>query len=181
MGADISTLQGTRWGMPNMTGASVGPEKDKPVWSLDQTYRDTYGSVHNPIMGTIYNLILALPNPFDCELINSMRQSAMDQQIAMRMGYKNIPIIGWDPHEYHDEFNNAKYTSAFRPENPVAAAHNEFYIDRIRFTQPNELNPTLRHPMAGHTWGSRNNYAPGYGESFIQFDTSKWETARVEK
>ena len=77
----VYSAQGSRWGMPTICEPGVGPDKDKPIWSVDQTYRDNSGSFHNPMMSFINNMILALPNPLDCEIIEGLRKSAMDRQI----------------------------------------------------------------------------------------------------
>ena len=77
----VYSAQGTRWGMPTICEPGVGPDKDKPIWSVDQTYRDNSGSFHNPMMSFINNIIIALPNPLDCDMIEGLRKSAMDRQI----------------------------------------------------------------------------------------------------
>ena len=80
-----ASLSGTRWGLPSVNEQTCGPNKDKPIWSVDQTYRDTAGSIHNSFMGAVNTAILMMPNPLDCELITSLRKNAMDRQIAVSL------------------------------------------------------------------------------------------------
>merc|ERR1712227_240996 len=148
----VYSAAGTRWGMPTICEPGVGPDKDKPIWSVDQTYRDNSGSFHNPMMSSINNMILAIAVPWECEVLDNMRKNAMDRQIHMRMGYRTIPFIGWDPHDEH-----------------------------IGFTQPDELSPSQAHYMSGHKQMFYGNpFMRGVGESFIDFDTSKWNSSNVK-
>lgn len=87
-----ASLSGTRWGLPSVNEQTCGPNKDKPIWSVDQTYRDTAGSIHNSFMGAINTAILMMPNPLDCELITSLRKNAMDRQIAVSFQRQKIKV-----------------------------------------------------------------------------------------
>ena len=83
-----ASLSGTRWGLPTVNDPTCGPNKDKPIWSVDQTYRDTAGSLHNSFMASVNTMILMMPNPLDCDAITGMRKNAMDRQIAVSKALK---------------------------------------------------------------------------------------------
>merc|ERR1712193_420308 len=96
-----------------------------------------------------------------------------------------IPFFGYDVHDTHEELEYAKMQNHFRQFSFAANAQNQFYVDQIKLTQPNQLAPGLAEPTAGHhkPW-FQNPLMHGSGESYINYDTSKWtgeSGVRVEK
>ena len=49
----------------------------------------------------------------------------------MRMGYRTIPFIGWDPHDEHIGVERASTHNTFKQYEDFASVQNQFYVDQV--------------------------------------------------
>ena len=49
----------------------------------------------------------------------------------MRMGYRTIPVIGWDPHDEHIGVERASTHNTFKQYDDLVSFQNQFYVDQV--------------------------------------------------
>jgi len=108
MGNNLSSyhsFEGAKWGMPGLDMKNTGaPDDRKYIWEADQTYRNVYGQINNPLLNAFNTAVLLLPDmwPFeDC------RRSALDRAVTVS---NFTPSISAPPHN-SDEFVRLNQTT----------------------------------------------------------------------
>ena len=51
----------------------------------------------------------------------------------MRMGYRTIPVIGWDPYDEHIGVERASTHNTFKQYDDLVSFQNQFYVDQVHF------------------------------------------------
>jgi hypothetical protein len=138
MGNNLSSyhsFEGAKWGMPGLDIKNTGaPDDRKYIWEADQTYRNVYGQINNPLLNAFNTAVLLLPDmwPFeDC------RRSALDRAVTAQSDYRTLPVIGYDPNDHHHWFTMGRKHNAFNPESQSDNIDTKYAVDRMRITQVN--------------------------------------------